>query len=154
MGARAILPASSSLSQCGLETQGGIFSWGDPRLLLRGSMLPEVPSVHPKGGKLSREKASFPGRTESCLWTPPIQPRILRSQCQALSKSSGRKAGQLQEKRPGDEMQVKPLAVTKETESYPGMRLQPTEEQQEITVGPKHQNSTQRHSQEEAGYTA
>ena len=47
-------------------------------------------------------------------------------------------------------MQVKPLAVTKETESYPGMRLQPTEEQQEITVGPKHQNSTQRHSQEES----
>lgn len=47
-------------------------------------------------------------------------------------------------------MQVKPLAVTKETESYPGMRLQPTEEQQEISVGSKHQNSTQRHSQEES----
>lgn len=47
-------------------------------------------------------------------------------------------------------MQVKPLAVTKETESYPGMRHQPTEEQQEISVGSKHQNSTQRHSQEES----
>lgn len=63
-------------------------------------MLPEVPSVHPQGDTVAR-KGTFPGRNQSCLWTPPMQPTILRSQRQALSKSSERKAGQLQEKRPG-----------------------------------------------------
>lgn len=100
MGARAILPASSSLSQCGLETQGGIFLGATPGSC-SGALCCQRCLLYTPRETLSREKGSFPGPTESCLWTPPIQPRILRSQRQALSKSSGRKAGQLQEKRPG-----------------------------------------------------
>lgn len=77
-------------------------------------------------------------------------PEFSEASARLCPKAREGKRASCKRKGPGVEMQVKPLAVTKETESYPGMRLQPTEEQQEITVGPKHQNSTQRHSQEES----
>lgn len=77
-------------------------------------------------------------------------PEFSEASARLCPKARKGKRASCKRKGPGVEMQVKPLAVTKETESYPGMRLQPTEEQQEITVGPKHQNSTQRHSQEES----
>lgn len=77
-------------------------------------------------------------------------PEFSEASARLCPKARKGKRASCKRKGPGVEMQVKPLAVTKETESYPGMRLQPTEEQQEILVGLKHQNSTQRHSQEES----
>lgn len=149
MGTGAIPPASSSLFQCGLETQGGIFLGATPGSL-SGALCCQRCLLYTPRETLSREKGRSLDVLNLACGHRQCNPRFSEGSARLCPKAPNGKRASCRRKGLGVEMQVKPLAGTKETESYPRMRLQPTEEQQEMTVGPKHQNSTQRHSQEES----